>query len=76
MRGGTRDKRQESVGVRYHWVYRSHRFIDYAEILHQLVGPIGLFYRQNRSVIGRVSCVKQALSEKLRGNRPYPLSVR
>jgi hypothetical protein len=26
--GGTRDERQESVGVRYHWVYRSHCCID------------------------------------------------
>jgi hypothetical protein len=28
MGGGTSDERQESVGVTYHWVYRSHCCID------------------------------------------------
>jgi hypothetical protein len=69
MGGGTRDERQESVGVGHHRVYRSHCCIDQVEILYQLIRPIGLFYRQNRSVIGRMSWVKQALREKLQDNR-------
>jgi hypothetical protein len=36
-------------------VYRSHRYIDQVEVLHQPVRPTGHFYRQNRSVVGRVS---------------------
>jgi hypothetical protein len=35
------------------------------EVLYQLIIPIGLFNRQNRSVIGGVGWEKKALREKL-----------
>jgi hypothetical protein len=35
------------------------------EVLYQLIRHIGLFYRQNRSVIGGVGWAKKALREKL-----------
>jgi hypothetical protein len=62
MGGGTGDERQEHVGVGYHLVYRSHCHIDQAEVLHQQLRPIELFYRQNRGVTGGVGWVKQVLS--------------
>jgi hypothetical protein len=45
MGGGTGDKKQESVRVGHHWVYKSHCSIYQVEILFQLVRPIRLFYR-------------------------------
>jgi hypothetical protein len=34
MGGGTRDERQESVGVGHHRVHRSHCHVDLVEVLH------------------------------------------
>ena len=53
-----------SIWVRHDGVYRKNGLINYTEVLDQMIISIWLIYRKDRSIIGRLTSFKEAMTEE------------